>query len=62
VRADEKLTAFVELERAIYELRWAQVRPTPFALVRREQDAKIQQVNDKVELSKPAPSTVLNNQ
>ena len=28
----------------------------------KEQDAKIQQVNDKVELSKPAPRTVLNNQ
>jgi len=28
----------------------------------KEQDAKIQQVNDKIELSKPAPRTVLNNQ
>ena len=28
----------------------------------KEQDAKIQQVNDKVELSKPAPRSVLNNQ
>jgi hypothetical protein len=27
----------------------------------KEQDAKIQRVNDKVELSKPAPQTVLNN-
>jgi hypothetical protein len=28
----------------------------------KEQDAKIQQVNDRVELTKPAPRTVLNNQ
>jgi len=28
----------------------------------KEQDAKIQQVNDKLELSKPAPRTVLNDQ
>jgi hypothetical protein len=28
----------------------------------KQQDAKIQQVNDKLELSKPAPQTVLNNQ
>src|SRR5215831_8908901 len=27
----------------------------------KDQDAKIQKVNDKVELSKPAPQTVLNN-
>jgi predicted ribosome quality control (RQC) complex YloA/Tae2 family protein len=27
----------------------------------KEQDAKIQRVNDKLELSKPAPQTVLNN-
>jgi hypothetical protein len=27
-----------------------------------EQDAKIQQVNDRLELSKPAPQTVLNDQ
>jgi hypothetical protein len=28
----------------------------------KEQDAKIERVNDKVELSKPAPQTALNNQ
>jgi hypothetical protein len=27
----------------------------------KEQDAKIERVNDKVELSKPAPQTVLND-
>jgi hypothetical protein len=28
----------------------------------KEQDAKIERVNDKAELSKPAPQTALNNQ
>jgi len=33
-----------------------------YAVRLKEQDAKIKRVNDKVELSKPAPQTVLNNQ
>ena len=33
-----------------------------YAVRLKEQDAKIKRVNDKLELSKPAPQTVLDNQ
>ncbi len=52
-----------ELEATVTQLKvMAMQQQKEFTARLKEQDAKIQQVNDKVELSKPEPRTVNNNQ
>ncbi len=67
VRYDEVnamlLNEFIKEHRKVEELEAKLAnQEKDFTARLKEQDAKIQQVNDKLELSKPAPHTVLNDQ
>jgi trimeric autotransporter adhesin len=57
------LNEFIKEHRKVEELEAKLAnKEKDFTARLKEQDAKIQQVNDKLELSKPAPHTVLNDQ
>ena len=57
------LNEFLKEHRKVQELEAKLVKQEKdFAARLKEQDLKIQQVNDKLEMSKPEPRTVLNNQ
>jgi hypothetical protein len=56
------LNEFLKEHRRVEELETKLAKQeNDFTARLKEQDAKIQQVNDRLELSKPAPRTVLNN-